>query len=305
MIFNYDEKTACFSYAEPVPEGCNKYFADSFIRYLNAFNKIFKSAFEKCEFSSLLTLFAVRGVEDAGWDPYESSKEIINSINENSNKIGNYIAEKNLQLWLYGHILEASEPYEKIANLLDILTGETYIAWKFPPNKRGVPQTPGQKIQQISDKSRKLGFLEIGDIYKEFWDKDLRNSIFHSDYILYGEELRTLRPLRIYTADDINKLINYTLAYFQVINYLYRWYIASYTESKVIKPHPSFITSRNEMARIIVRIGHGAIGIKDNWTLEELRRGHIPYRIGRFYPEETKLLDQNPLLSELPEIIRN
>ena len=303
MQFDYNNETGIFSYGEPLPGNCNKYYADSFIRYLNAFNKIFNAAFDKCEFSSLLTLFAVRGLEDPGWDPYKSSIEIINSVNKIYDKVDNYVAQKNLQLWVYGHIVEASEPYEKIANLLDVITGEPYIIRKFPLNSRGIAQTPGQKIRKISEKATKLGFLEIGDIYKEFWDKDLRNAIFHSDYSLYGEELRTHNPPKRYSAEDTNKLINFALAYFQVIDCLYKTHIEKYTESTVIKPHPGFCTSRNEMARVIVRDGHGAIGIKDNWTIEELRRGAIPYRIGRFYPEEVTLLDKDPELCILPEII--
>jgi hypothetical protein len=56
----------------------------------------------------------------------------------------------------------------------------------------------------------------------------------------------------------------------------------------------------DEKAVTIVRKGHGLVGIKDNWTMEQLKRGYIPFRIGIFYPYEEKLLSKDPLLATLP-----
>ena len=305
MIINFDGKTNTFSYGEALPEGCNEHYSKSFLRYLNSFYKIYKAAFEKSEFSALLTLFAFRGYADAGWDPYESSVQIINSIKKVDEKVDNYIAKTNLHLWLYGHIMEASEPYEKIMNLLDIITGEQYMVDKFPSNRREIPQTPGQKILKIIAKANALGFSDIQQIYKEIWDRELRNSIFHSDYSLYGNEIRINKPCKVYNIEEVYKIINYASAYFEVIKFLHNTFIGRQKEPKVIEPHPNFKRLENEKVVVIVREGYGAIGIKHNWSLTELKNGAIPYWLGRFYPEESKLLNENPLLAKFPSMAFN
>ena len=188
--------------------------------YFNIFYEIFERAFEQCGFSSLLTIFGVKGIEDAGWNAYKSSVNIINSITQHSRTIQDSLTQRNLSLWIYGHIMEASEPYENIMNLLDIITGEQYSILKFPLKKSGTPQSPGEKIQKIVAKAESLGITSLKDIYCELWDRNLRNAIFHSDYSLYGNEVRIRSPFTVYSHEDINKLVNSALAYFQVIDNL-------------------------------------------------------------------------------------
>lgn len=59
------------------------------------------------------------------------------------------------------------------------------------------------------------------------------------------------------------------------------------------------------MATVIVREEFGAAGIKDAWTLDDLARGCIPYRFGRFTPEDaTAVWQVKALVAEqfaLPE----
>lgn len=298
IVFN--EEQGKYVYGEELPDNCNEYYAESFINYYNDFYEIFEKAFEKCEFSSLLTIFGVKGVEDAGWNVYKSSVNIINSISEHHRTIQDSLTQRNLSLWIYGHIMEASEPYENIINLLDIIKGEQYSILKFPLKKSGAPQSPGEKIQKIISKAESLGITSLKDIYSELWDRNLRNAIFHSDYSLYGNEVRVRSPFRAYSHENINKLVNYALAYFQVIDNLRIMFISQYQEPKVIDVHPGFKSFENEKALVIVRKGYGAVGIKHNWTMRDLAMGKIPYRIGNFYPEEQTALDSNPLLSMLP-----
>lgn len=302
MIFKFDENTNTFLYGEELPKECNEFYADAFLRYLNYFYELFDKAFKVSEFSALLTIFGVKGIEDPGWDTYKSTIQIINSITIYNDNIKDFATQRNLHLWTYGHIMEASEPYEKIKNLLDIITGEQYSILKFPPNKKGIHQSPGQKINKIVQQAKSLGFNKIEEIYNEIWNRDLRNSIFHSDYSLFGEQVRIRKPTKIYEGQDINKIVNYAYAYFSVLDYLQNMFIKKYEEPTIIKPHPDFKTFDSEKSVVIVREDHGAIGLKDNWTLEQLSRGKIPYRIGRFYPNEIELLNSDPLLAMLPKI---
>ena len=301
MEIFYEETLGEWIYSSPIPKNCNKYYSESFIRYYNIFYIIFDNAFKKSEFSSLLALFHVRGIENPGWNTYESTVRNISSIKESNVRIIDPVAQCNLHLWLYGHIVEASEPYELIANLLDICDGMSYITMKFPNDKKGNPEKVSNKIKTIIEKAQKLNFEYVSIPYKEIWDRELRNSIFHSDYTIFNDEVRTINPTKSFSKEDILRYVNRSLAYFDSINNLKNYFISRYKEPKIIEMHPDQATISGEKAQVIVRKGYGAVGIKDNWTSEELLQGYIPHRIGRFYPDEVKLLQDNPLLAFLPE----
>lgn len=46
----------------------------------------------------------------------------------------------------------------------------------------------------------------------EVFDKELRNSIFHSDYVIYGKDIRTPESKNIYERSYVITLINKALA---------------------------------------------------------------------------------------------
>ena len=100
-----------------------------------------------------------------------------------------YVASRHLQLWIYGHIIEASEPYELLANLLAIALGETFKTNRFPPHSNGRPQSPGSKIDKLEQSAAAAGLPQITVPLREVWDRDFRNAIFHSDYSVHGSFL--------------------------------------------------------------------------------------------------------------------
>jgi len=204
---------------------------------------------------------------------------------------------------LYGHIVEASEPYEILANLINVCEGGRFHVNNFP-NKVGgkyrIPQSPSEKIDKLEEMASKIDMCNCVFPLKDVFDRDLRNAIFHSDYSLYEGEVRIRKPRKLYSHDEIMEIMNKGLAYFNAFVSIFNAYVRSYDEPKVIGVHKDFGGHPNEEAVTIIRKGHGLAGIKDNWTREELKRGHIPFRIGRFSRYETKLLKENRLLATLP-----
>jgi hypothetical protein len=280
----------------------NDWYMEAMPRYLNSLDSAFWKAKRKNEFQFILCLLRVRGIEDAGWDPFETTLKVIPDMLKIHSQISsNFEAARHIELWTYGHILEASEPYELLANLIDVVNGGTFIFRRFPP-KGNRPQSPGEKIQKLTNMANDAGISDTVIPLIEIWNRNLRNSIFHADYALFGGEVRTIRPSINYTHEEIMKLINRTLAYHQALAGLFHMYIESYNESKEIKADPRFSHDPEEMATIIVRENKGLAGLKDSWSLAQLKAGKIPYRIGRFTPSERRLLEENPLISVLPAI---
>ena len=95
-------------------------------------------------------------------------------------------------------------------------------------------------------------------------------------------------------------LVTRANVYHESLSCLYRSFIESYKEPKIIDVHPEFSRSPGEKGVVIVREGHGAVGIHSAWTAEEIARGRIHWRMGRFSMEELQLLKLDQTRSLLP-----
>ena len=287
---------------ESVEKG-NPAFQEALLRYLTALDSAFSRAKQCSQFEFLLSLLRVRGFEDAGWDPYETTLRAIPAVYRAHNhivQIGEIEAAQHLKLWVYGHIVEASEPYELLVNLIDVANGGRFKLDRFPAPPNGRQKSPGEKIQQIKEMAVAAGMPAVASSLQEVWNREFRNAIFHADYSFYGSELRTVRPMRTYTSDELMTILNRALAYHEALATLYKLNIASYHEPEEIPVHPEFSQNPEERAVVIVREGHGATGLKDALTSEQITAGKITFRVGRFTPEELILLDSDHTLALLP-----
>ncbi len=122
-------------------------------------------------------------------------------------------------LWLNGHIMEASEPYEFLANLIGVSAGGRFLQEWFPPS-RGSPLSPEIKIKRLEAQAKKAGVPGVVVPMKEAWNRNFRNSIFHADYSFHGPEMQTIRPTRIYPHDETMTLTNRAIAYQEALSVL-------------------------------------------------------------------------------------
>jgi hypothetical protein len=278
--------------------GFKAIYCDSVLEYANALESAFRRALETSEFEFVTLLIRVRGLEDAGWDPYESTKTTVKYVRDALASTKTFEAERTLQLWIYGHIVEASEPYEILMNLTRIIQGERYHGYCFPPRPNRGPQSPGEKIRQIEQAAATAGVPNLVLPLKEIWDRDLRNAIFHSDYSLHGDEVRLRNPYRVYSHERIMELINKALAFHDVLAILEKAYRAHFESPRLIPVHAGFAKWPDEKAWVMVRQETGAIGLHDALTKEERRTGKISWHFGRFLKSELDSLaaDRNMIL---------
>lgn len=288
----------------PTRKKINPVYKESLIKHLNNLDPLFIKAKEKCEFEFILTLFRTRGVEDPGWDSYENTREVFRCISKLKNKVSDFDRIRHIYLWLYGHIIEASEPYEILANLINVISARRYSIENFPDNVRGkykYPQSPLQKIDRLITMATPVNVSQFVIPLRDLIDRELRNAIFHSDYALYEGEVRIKKPIKSYSSIEINAIINKALAYHEAFEFIYLTHLNSYQEPKIIPVHPEFSRDPNEKAITIIRNGYGLVGLKDNWTKNEIQSGHIPFMIGKLHRYEWKLLEKNPFLTLLPK----
>ena len=281
---------------EDVPPG----YTDFIIRVLNDLESLFKTAYQACEFEFLWTLLGIRGMQDAGWNPYETTVNAISEVLSVCNKTDNLEAQKHLQLWLYLHIMEASEPYEILANLIGVIRGERFCVDNFPPRKNDWLWSPGEKIAEIGKRAEAVGVGQNISYLKELWDRDLRNSIGHATYVFYPNEIRTIKPTRVRRQLDVAKVVNGAIAYHFALQAVYDSYISMYDKPKTIDTHPKFTEAGPQESIVMVREGHGAIGLKDAWNNDELRQGNIPWRAARLAVTEKEIVRRDPLAVLFP-----
>ena len=274
------------------------------VRYLTALDPAFTRSRETSEFEFILTLLRIRGAQAAGWDPFVSTRAAIEAVRGLGSRVGrrreSFAAGRHLQLWLYGHIVEASEPYEILANLVDIAAGGQFLAWRFP-DEGTRPQPVSRKIESIAAQAASAGMPTVADPLNEVFDRVFRNGIFHADYSLHGGEVRLPREGRTYTHEGVMEQVNRALAYFDALTILFDAHVRSYTEPVGIPVSPTFAHGAAEEATIIVRTGHGVVGMKHSLSDAELAGGGIPWRLGIFTPQELALLEHDPHLALLPE----
>jgi hypothetical protein len=246
-----------------------------------------------------MCLLRVRGAQDAGLDPYETTLRAIPKI-RGLWELADTETRKHVGLWLYGHVLEASEPYELLANLIRVASGGRYqIATSFPP-RGNRPPSPGEKILGLDERAQAAGFVDSFIPLRETWDRVLRNAVFHADYTVTRQGLRTINPYAEYPWERFDHLVNGALAYHKAFSVLYESQVASY-ETPMRIPNPEYFShAPAEWAVTMVREGHGLIGLKDAWTVEEIRRGKIPFCIGRLTVEESRMHDADPTRALFP-----
>lgn len=283
---------------QSIPLSWNKVYKESVVHYLNYLDPLFEKARKTSEWDFVLTLLRVRGVQDAGWDPYENSLEVVDAVMDMERRLRGDV-KLNIFLWLYGHIIEASEPYETTANLLNICLGEPFRAFNFPriKTRNGYrPQYPTEKISHLEKLAKKADMEDIVKPVKEVLDKDLRNAVYHSDYAVYKGEVRLSNPDRIISSPETLALTNRALAYHETYKNLIQGYRRGYNKPKFIDVPHYFSKGADTQAVLIVRKGHGLTGVRSVWSKEEIASGRIPFYLGHHHAYESKLIDRDWLL---------
>lgn len=276
----------------------NTVYVESFIKYINCLSPLFDKAKRKSEFEYILALLQFRGISEPGHNPFENTIAMYEEVFSIQNKIKDSDKKLNLAFWAYAHWIEASEPYEMIGNLLGIIGGGRYIASRFPKKSSGKfmrEQYPYEKILHLKTLAENI---QMGDSLvpiEEIYDRELRNSIFHSDYTIYNQEMRSYK---IFSQDETYNLINKTVAYFKAFKFLYDSAISEYETPKLILIPTYF--NNFKYATTISRKGYGLVGMKDNHCIEDIERGAMTWHVVKVHGYELKMLNSDKSINQFP-----
>jgi hypothetical protein len=234
--------------------------------YMEAFEPLFKKAFDVSEFNVIMTILAMRGMSDDGWDPFENTQDVFEEIYKQQRKFRGSLGF-NVNLWTYLHLIESSEHYEIIANLVNTVKGEDYIIENHR-NKKFANLKVEQKIDRLKSISRGTDFENVYQPFESAFDARFRNAIAHGDYAIKstGRSGVTIADdagyPTIYELQRTNDLINRAVALHVVIRSLIKHYRSYYKSSTVIRSSASFGHGAPIDVTLIVRKRYGVIGFR-------------------------------------------
>lgn len=152
---------------------------------------LFDSAKQIDEFEFCCALIRIRGLEDPGWDPmresYQLTRQLLDMI-ESPIEAGFRL---RLMLFLYCHVAEMDGLFSTIANMACIATGgrcsiDPLRGVTVPPEVKAL-YSVGAELQPLISVCNDKGFADVGQLWADCFDRQVRNAFFHSDYVLHGK----------------------------------------------------------------------------------------------------------------------
>lgn len=173
-----------------------------------------------------------RGAQDAGWSTTITAEQVYEELSGllASGPVGS-IADMRVILLLYSQLSEAGGVYESLKNMMGIVEGAPYNLWPFQDLVR-VKQNPKRVIgpnanatfRDLATHARKIGMIGLSSALENVFRDDVRNGMYHSDYILWDDGLRLRRRNGGYATridySEVFDLVGIGLAFFETLKML-------------------------------------------------------------------------------------
>lgn len=173
-----------------------------------------------------------RGAQDAGWSTTITAEQVYEELSERlaAGPVESF-ADMRIILLLYSQLSEAGGVYESLKNMMGIVESSPYNLWPFRDLVR-VRQNPNRVIgpnanatfRDLATHARKIGMVGLSSALENVFRDDVRNGMYHSDYILWDDGLRLRRRNggRVTRIDytKVFDLVGIGLAFFQTLQTL-------------------------------------------------------------------------------------
>lgn len=187
-----------------------------------------------------------RGAQDAGWSTTITAEQVFEELNERlaAGPVES-LADMRIVLLLYSQLSEAGGVYECLKNMLGIVENVPYNLRPFRDLVR-VRQNPNRVIgpnanatfRDLAIHARRIGMSGLSSALENVFRDDVRNGMYHSDYILWNDGLRLRRRnggnvTRIEYAEVVD-FVNIGLAFFQILQTLRKSAVQSFDPPREI-----------------------------------------------------------------------
>ncbi|GLQ06074.1 hypothetical protein GCM10007924_12950 [Sneathiella chinensis] len=185
-------------------------------------------------------------MQDAGWSTTITAQQVFEELNERmAASPVETLAEMRIILLLYCQLSEAGGVYESLKNMMGIVENAPYNLWPFRDLVR-VKQNPNRVIgpnanatfRDLAIQAQKIGMTGLSSAFENVFRDDVRNGMYHSDYILWNDGLRLRRRnggnvTRIEYA-EVSDLVGIGLAFFQTLQALRTFAVQSFDPPREI-----------------------------------------------------------------------
>lgn len=180
-----------------------------------------------------------RGMQDAGWATTITAHEVFEEISAHpAHSRPRSKAEIRILLFLYCQLAEAGGVYETLKNMMGIVTLKPYLLWPFQELVR-VRRQPSRVIgpnanatfRDLARTAHAIGMPGLALVLEEAFRDDIRNGIYHADYVIWEDGLRLRRrngghATRL-TFDEVNVALTKGVGFFDI----HRSYMSEATRS--------------------------------------------------------------------------
>lgn len=142
-----------------------------------------------------------RGAQDAGWSTVQTAHEVFGELKALGNK-GAPLSKPELRqvLCLYAQLAEAGGVYEGLLNTMRVAQLKAYNLWPFQ-NLVRVRREPRAVIgpnanamfRHLAEVATEIGMIGLAHLLEISFRDDIRNGMFHADYVLGQDGLRLRR----------------------------------------------------------------------------------------------------------------
>lgn len=280
-----------------------------YLEYKKYFEHLFVRARDVGGLDYIYTLLRVSGIQDGGWDSFVEVEESLVDLSGILRELDNNGREKTsprLALLLYCHSIEMSAPYQIFYNLLQSCQSKNYIFIPFfemDKNGKVIQKYPKNKIDSLEQEANKIGEKELATHIKSFYDNNIRNAFFHSDYTIEDDfKICESHHVQIIKRGVLLEKIKRCFAFYQAFMDTYREAKMAYIKAEKIYPLKNF-----DVFELLVEEEEGLIGFKMHYPRDDGMHGYYERRKDRvqgfnFMIEDDGVRFNCGLLSEIKNI---
>lgn len=205
-------------------------------------DELFLHAKSKDEFEYICSLLRIRGMEGPGWDPLNETHDLVSDLLALINGPLREATRIRLALLTFCHLMEVDAIYVILKNMLNTIEGNRCSTSPFHHLYRRIPPSAKTVVTDLRNHAERLGQTRILEVLGEMFNDAVRNSFFHSDYIIYEDEYRTREGQFLkgdtiehsIKIDELANIIDKGIAFYTAFFQCFRAHITSYKEPKTI-----------------------------------------------------------------------
>jgi hypothetical protein len=214
-----------------------------------------------------------RGMQDAGWSTTITAHQVFSELQEVGNRESKLpLADYRQALCLYAQLSEAGGIYEGLLNLFGVVQLKPWNLWPFrdlvrvrSEPKRIIGPNANAMFRKLAQTAAAIGMPKLAELLAATFNDDVRNGMFHADYIIAHDGLRLRRrnggQAYLISHAEVSDLITVGVAFFDLFGQMQRRAVESYRPAKRIIGR---LSANPPMAWTIQFAEDGSFGISGN-----------------------------------------